>query len=77
MPRKKRELRNTLPNNHSFWQLTLSREDEVKQFLERGNRSQHEQMNHSLVYMERFEPEKFEEIKGKEILKKLKGKLQC
>lgn len=73
MRRKKKEkFRNTIPNNYSFWSLTLSREDEINDFLKRGNKRQFEEIKHTLIYIQRFEPEQFEEIKGKEILRRLK-----
>ncbi len=68
---KKDRLRNRIPNNYSFWYWTLKNSDEVNQFIIRGNQSQHESMTHVLLYMQRHDPEKFEEIKGKDILRRL------
>lgn len=69
--RKKQKYRLTCPNNYSFWVYTLSEPKHVKAFIDRGSDKQKDNITHVLIYMEKFDPEKFEAIKGKEILKEL------
>lgn len=61
-----------MPTNLAFWRWTLAKEKDVNSFLERGTEQQLKNMLHALQYFKRMEDEYFEQINGKEIIKKLK-----
>ena len=60
------------PHNLAFWKITLSRPEEVNAFIDRGSKQQKETIKEILSYLQRFDPDFFEKINGKEILKELK-----
>lgn len=69
--RKKRKF-SGLPHNLNFWIYTLKRPEEVNDFLVRGNQRQKNDIKHVVIYLKRNNEELFEEINGKEILRRLK-----
>ena len=72
MTSKKRKL----PSNLDCWRFTLKRPEQVNSFLERGNKKQHKQIRDCLEYLKTREPEFFEKIDGKLMLKKFRKKLR-
>lgn len=75
MPRKKRKTYlNKTPQHYSFWVTTLQNEQHREQFLQKGDSRQKECIINTLEYMKAYDPDIFEEINGKEILKQFRGK---
>jgi len=69
--RIKRKLRRGEPQNYAYWYFVCKDSKAVKQFIERGSKRQHDCIRVTLQYMKKKRPEKFEEVKGKEILAEL------
>lgn len=61
------------PVNFEFWKWTL-RNNEIQQFLDRGNAEQKECIKNVVKHLKNIEPEFFEQVNGESILKQLKGK---
>lgn len=61
------------PTNFDFWKGML-KDNQVQQFVERGNTQQKELIKDVLKYLKNKQPKFFEQVKGKLILKQLKGK---
>jgi len=59
------------PNNLIFWKMTL-KEDKIQPFLDRGLKDQKKTIKNVLKYLKNMEPEFFEQVEGKQILKQLK-----
>ena len=69
---KRKKLFSRIPSNFTFWIWTLSKEKEVNEFINKGNEKQHNNMIRVLNYIEKYDKEKFKEINGNNILKRLK-----
>ena len=70
---KKVKCRCTFPTNYSCWIDTLKNPELVVQFIKRGDKRQHDEIIHALLYMENIDREKFKQINGKEILRRFKN----
>lgn len=73
---KKIKLRSNEPHNYNYWRWVLQNENEVQEFINRGDTQQHDLMLHSLLYTQGKDEEFFKKINGKEILKQLKEKIK-
>ena len=71
--RKRKKLFSRVPCNLAFWRWTLGKKEEVKDFIERGDDRQHNQMIRVLNYLRRFDKEYYKQIDGKAILIQLKA----
>ena len=60
------------PHNLAWWKWTLVKPEEVTAFIERGNEQQRANMKCILKHLRVNEPEFFEKINGKEIVRRLK-----
>ena len=60
-----------MPENYTFWRSILQ-DDQIEEFIVRGDERQHELIKHTLLYLEKDDLEIFEQIKSKQILRRLK-----
>ena len=60
------------PHNYYFWLGILKEEHHVKNFLENGDKRQVKLILATLLYLKGREPEIFEKIEGKKLLKLFK-----
>lgn len=72
--RIKRKLSKGLPQNYTFWCQTIDRPDELTEFIRRGNKKQKDSIRLVLQYMKRTDPDKFKDVAGHKILKRLNEK---
>ena len=61
------------PTNFEFWKGML-KDNQIQQFLDRGNAEQKECIKNVVQYIKNMQPEFFEQIEGDLIIKQLKGK---
>lgn len=62
----------SIPHNITWWKWTLLKPSEIIAFIEKGDNRQKNDMRSVLRYLKLSEPEFFEKINGKEILRRLK-----
>jgi len=60
------------PHNYAYWYWTLKNPETVNAFLERGSEQQKESIKEIISYAKRYDPDFFEEVKGEEILERMK-----
>jgi hypothetical protein len=60
--------------NYSFWWWVLQKPEELKQFLERGDTRQKEEIIQTLDHYKNADPDFFEQVEGKLWLKRFKKK---
>lgn len=61
-----------VPSNYDFWKGLL-KENKIQEFIDRGNQRQKDTIKHVLKYLKKQDSELFNEIKGNNLLKQLKG----
>lgn len=70
--RGRKRLLSSVPSNYSFWRCVLKNKNEVDKFINKGDERQHSCMIRTVNYLRKFDNEFYNEINGKEILKRLK-----
>ena len=70
--RKRKQSLSKEPNSLAVWRVTISREEEMNQFLLRGSTKQKKRIMRVLKYLKQCEPLEFRTIKGIDWLKKFK-----
>ena len=68
----KNKYSSSLPNNITCWYWVLSKPENVKAFMNRGNDKQKEEIKECLIYWKGSNWRFFEKINGEELLKKLR-----
>ena len=69
--RIKKKLSKGEPHNYSFWCRVLYNPNEVKQFVEKGDKRQKDCIRLTLQHMKKTNIDLFEELKGRKIIKLL------
>lgn len=70
--RQRKQLLSKEPNSLAFWRITISREEEMNQFLLRGSIEQKQRILRVLRYLKQFEPLEFRTFKGASWIVKFK-----
>jgi len=61
-----------IPTNFGFWVNILRNKKYLEDFISRGDKRQKSEIRYTLNYARKFEPEIFEELTGKDILRRMK-----
>lgn len=72
--RIKKKLSKGEPHNYYFWRCVVSKPDEIREFINRGDKRQKDSIRLTLEYMKIMDVDKFEEIEGSKIIKLLNTK---
>ena len=70
--RGRKKLLSNVPTNLTFWRVIIQKEEEMVQFLLRGDDRQRNSIIRVLNYLKRFEPLEFRSVKGNTWLEKFK-----
>ena len=73
--RGRKKLLSRIPSNFAFWKWTLQDEEELNQFLLRGDERQRKCIIRTLNYLKQLEPLEFKIVKGETWLEKFKESL--